>query len=162
MASCNRHHFRHQRVDALFAHRRRHAHRRSRSGPCGAPGQDDGDAADGGGVQRRRRRRGCPDRPRDLPQSSVGFAGRLPGGRGPARSRDRLRFLLGKLHRLREASRADHRKAHHLPGPTGLERHRGRRHPRALVLQSASARFTGSSPSCSCWRSCSAWLSCFP
>ena len=72
--------------------------------PGGAPGEDDGDAADGRAVQRRRRRRGVPD-----------LVVRVPAHRRLHRRRDlhhdllavrrdrRLGLLLGLEHRLRQA-----------------------------------------------------------
>ena len=59
--------------------RARHRARHGRRGTCGAPGEDDRDAADGGALQRRRRRRGGDHRLGRVPQPRLHL--RLAPGR---------------------------------------------------------------------------------
>jgi len=54
---------------------------------------------------------GRSDSPCNLPPGSGRLARRLPSRRSPVGRGHRLRLVLGQLHRLREAPRADHRQA---------------------------------------------------
>ena len=60
------------------ADRARHRARRGRRRARGAPGEDDGDAADGRAVQRRRRRRRVPDLLAEFRAHGHGYAGITP------------------------------------------------------------------------------------
>ncbi len=150
------------------ADRPRDRDRGSRRRACGAPGEDDRDAADGGAVQRRRRRRGVPDRLGGVPPPRLDLRlahdphhravrhahdqrrRRRDVHRGLLRVRGdrRLDLLLGLEHRLRKAPGNPSRPPDHTrrgaadrqPRPAGA-RPRGRHRPlRGGSLRSALHR----------------------
>ena len=90
--------------------------------PCGPPGEDDRDAADGRAVQRRRRRRGVPDRLVGVPPHQRLY-GRAAVRRDPlaVRGDRRLGLLLGLEHRFRQAAGDPARAPDHARrGPAGI------------------------------------------